>query len=92
MDEKRSREEFDTGLKKIRLEIKSLLVPHGLYGRITDVDTGPSDAPAGSKIEIIANGRTAGRSFDRQQIEDCHLRVGGQVLVDIVSMVDELAA
>ena len=92
MDEKRSREEFDTGLKKIRLEIKSLLVPHGLYGRITDVDTGPSDSPVGSKIEIIANGRTAGRSFDRRQIEDCHLRVGGPVLVAIVSMVDELAA
>jgi len=92
MDEKQSREEFDTGLKKIRLEIKSLLVPHGLYGRITDADTGPGDVPAGSKIEIIANGRTAGRSFDRREIEDCHLRVGGPVLSAIISMVEELAA
>ena len=29
-----SREEFDTGLGKIRHEIKSRLVPHGFYGHV----------------------------------------------------------
>lgn len=93
MDDKQLREEFDTGLKKIRQEIKSRLVPHGLYGRVTDVDIGPTgDVPAGSKIEIVAKGRAVERSFDRQQIESCCLRVGGPVLSAIISMVDELSA
>ncbi len=29
------REEFDTGLAKIRHEIKSQLVPHGFFGSVT---------------------------------------------------------
>jgi hypothetical protein len=55
MEEKQIREEFDTGLAKIRHEIKSLLVPHG------------------------------------QEIEACRLRVGGVVLLGIISGVDELS-
>ncbi len=75
MQEKQLREEFDTGLKKIRLEIKSRLVPHGLYGVVTEVDTGTAgDVPEGSIIEIAAKGKTVGRTFDRKQIEGCHLQ------------------
>ncbi len=93
MEQKRVREEFDTGLSKIKQEIKSRLVHHGLYGSVTGVDTGPAgDVPAGSRIEIIAKGRSAARSFDRDQIEHCCLRVGGAVLSDIISMVDEVSA
>jgi hypothetical protein len=92
MDDKQVREVFDTGLKKIRQEIKSRLVPHGLFGLVTDVDNGSGQIPDGSRIELIAKGRTAGRSFDRQQIEDCHLRVGGAVLLGIISMIDEVSA
>jgi hypothetical protein len=92
MDDKQSREEFDTGLNKIRHEIKSRLVPHGLFGSVTGVDLGPADCVSGSKIEIVVKGKTAGRLFDRRQIEDCRLRVGGTVLLEIISMVDELSA
>ena len=92
MNEKRVREEFDTGIAKIKQEIKSRLVHHGLYGSVTGIDTGAAgDVPAGSRIEITAKGRSASRSFDRGQIEHCCLRVGGAVLVDIISMVDELS-
>jgi hypothetical protein len=92
MEEKQLRELFDTGLSKIRHEIKSRLVPHGLYGNVTDADTGPAGpVPAGTKIEITAKGRTAERSFDRKQIEDCCLRVGGAVLLGVISMVDEVS-
>jgi len=93
MEEKQLREEFDTGLNKIRQEIKSRLVPHGLFGSVTSVDTGPTgDVPGGSNIELIVKGRTAGRSFDRAQIENCRLRVSGAVLLAIIAMVDEVAA
>jgi hypothetical protein len=92
MDEKQLREEFDTGVKKIRHEIKSRLVPHGLFGIVTDIDSGPAGIPTGSRIEIVAKGKTVGRSFDRDQIEGCCLRVRGEVLVGIIAMVDELAA
>ena len=93
MDDKQSREEFDTGVKKIRQEIKSRLVPHGLFAIITNVDSGPADdVPDGSRIEIVAKGKTAGRSFDRRQIEGCCLRVGGEVLLGIIAMVDEVSA
>jgi hypothetical protein len=92
MEDKQLREEFDTGVSKIRHEIKSRLVPHGLFGSVTGVDIGPSDNVSGSKIEIVAKGRIAGRQFDRQQIEGCRLRVGGAVLVEIISMIDELSA
>jgi hypothetical protein len=93
VDDKQLREEFDTGLKKIRQEIKSRLVPHGLYGIVTNVDSGPAgDVPDGSRIEIVAKGKTVGRSFDRRQIEGCCLRVGGEVLVGVIAMVDEVSA
>ncbi len=86
MDDKELREVFDTGVKKIRQEIKSRLVPHGLFGIITNVDTGAA------RIEIVAKGKTAGRSFDRRQIEGCCLRVGGEVLLGIIAMIDEVSA
>ena len=93
MDDKQLREEFDTGLKKIRLEIKSRLGPHGLFGTITEVDSGPTgDVPEGSRIEVVAKGKTVGRSFDRRQIEGCCLRVGGEVLLGIIAMIDEVSA
>jgi hypothetical protein len=93
MEDKQLREEFDTGVRKIRQEIKSRLVPHGLYGSVTDIDGGLTDnVPDGSRIELAVKGRTVGRSFDRRQIEDCHLRVGGAVLLGIISMVDEISA
>ena len=93
MDETQLREKFDTGLKKIRLEIKSRLVYHGVFGTITCTDFGPAgDVPDSSRIEIAAKGKTVGRSFDRKQIEDCCLRVGGEVLSSIIAMVDEVSA
>ena len=93
MDDKYVREVFDTGKNKIRQEIKSRLVPHGLYGSVIDVDTGGAESgPTGSRIELIVKGRSAARSFDREQIEHCHLRVGGEVLLGIIAMVDEVSA
>ena len=50
-----------------------------------------SDVPDGARMEIQAQGRSAARSFERQQIEGCCLRVGGAVLAGIIAMVDELA-
>ena len=92
MEEKQKREEFDTGLGKIRHEIKSRLVPHGFFGSITYVDVDAvDDVPTGSKIENAVKGRTVERSFSRQDIEGCRLRVGGVVLLGIISMVDELS-
>jgi hypothetical protein len=93
MDDKYVREEFDTGKNKIRHEIKSRLVHHGLYGSVIDVDTGGAEGgPTGSRIEVIVKGKTAARSFDRDQIEHCCLRVGGEVLLGIIAMVDEVSA
>jgi hypothetical protein len=93
MEEAEEREEFDTGLRKIRHEIKSRLVPHGLFGTVAFVDIDSADhIPTGSKIEIAVKGKTAERSFSRQDIEGCRLRVGGPVLLAIISMVDELSA
>ena len=92
MEDKPTREEFDTGLAKIRHEIKSRLVPHGLFGSVTYTDIGPADVPTGSKIEVAVKGRTVARTFSRQEIEACRLRVGGVVLVGIIAMVDELSA
>ena len=91
MNDQAVREEFDTGLKKIRLEIKSRLVPHGLYGTVTDSDADPRDG-GGSRIELSAKGRIAHRSFDRGQIAGCRLRVSGEVLLAIIAMVDEVSA
>jgi hypothetical protein len=93
MEEKQMREGFDTGLGKIRHEIKSRLVPHGFFGSISYIDDDLVDhVPAGTKIEIVVKGRTVGRSFSRQDIEACRLRVSGPVLLGIISMVDELSA
>jgi len=93
MDDKQVREMFDTGLKKIRNEIKSRLVPHGLFGTVTEIDSGrEGDVPDSSRVEIHAKGRTVGKSFDRRQIEGCHLRVGGEVLLGIIAMIDDLSS
>ncbi|HME37966.1 MAG TPA: hypothetical protein VKG63_03300 [Steroidobacteraceae bacterium] len=92
MEEKQLREEFDTGLAKIRNEIKNRLVTHGLYGSITYLDTKPvGDVPTGSTIEVAVKGRSVERTFSRQDIEGCRLRVGGVVLLGIIAMVDELS-
>lgn len=86
------REEFDTGLRKIKHEIKSRLVPHGLFGTVTEVDIDPSaPIPSGATIKIVANGKSVERTFDRQQIEGCRLRVGGAVLSGVMAMIDELS-
>jgi hypothetical protein len=92
MQDHELREEFETGLKKIRHEIKSRLVPHGLFGTVTDISSdATSQAPGGSRIEIHAKGRIVARSFDREQIEGCCLRVRGEVLSGIIAMVDEVS-
>jgi len=92
MEEKQLREEFDTGLSKIRHEIKSRLVPHGFFGSVTCADIQSADqVPTGSTIAIVVKGRTVEKSFSRQDIEGCRLRVGGVVLVGIIAMVDELS-
>jgi len=93
VDEKEKREEFDTGLARIRHEIKGRLVTHGFFGSVTYKDVEAADhVLGGSKIEITVNGRTVERSFSRQEIEACRLRVGGAVLSGVISMVDELSA
>src|SRR5258706_3515799 len=93
MDDKYVREVFDTGKNKIRQEIKSRLVPHGLYGSVIDVDTGGAESgPSGSRIELTVKGQSVARSFDREQIEQCCLRVRGVGLVGIIAMVDDVSA
>jgi len=92
MEDNLTREVFDTGLSKIRHEIKSRLVTHGFFGSITFVDIEPADpVPSGSRIEISVKGRTVGQSFTRTEIEGCHLRVGGAVLAGVVAMIQELS-
>jgi hypothetical protein len=92
MEDGQFREQFDTGVKKIRHELRSLLAQHGLFGTITDADSGPADGvPDSSTLEIQVKGRTTARLFDRRQIEGCHLRVGGAVLSSIIAMVDEVS-
>jgi hypothetical protein len=92
MEEAEKREEFDTGLRKIRHEIKSRLVNHGFFGTVACVDVDSVDqVPIGSKIEVAVKGRTVERSFSRQEIEACRLRVGGAVLSAIIAMVEELS-
>jgi hypothetical protein len=90
--EKSPREELDTGLSKIRHEIKSRLVSHGLFGTVTNIDLGTVDNVPRTTIQIVVKGRTAERTFDRRQLEDCRLRVGGPVLAGIVAMIEELSA
>jgi hypothetical protein len=92
MEEKQIREEFDTGLAKIRNEIKSRLVPHGFFGSVTCVDIEDADhVPTGSKVSVAVKGTTVERSFSRRDIEGCRLKVGGMVLSGIISIVDELS-
>jgi hypothetical protein len=92
MEDDQNRERFDTGLIKIRHEIKGRLVMHGFFGSIIFTDSEPVDhIPSGSHIEIIVKGKSVGRSFSREDIESCRLRVGGAVLVGIIAMVDELS-
>jgi len=92
MEEKQIREEFDTGLAKIRNEIKSQLVPHGFFGSVTCVDIeGADHLPTGSTISVAVKGRTVERAFSRRDIEGCRLRVGGVVLSGIISIIDELS-
>jgi hypothetical protein len=92
MEDDQNRERFDTGLIKIRHEIKSRLVTHGFFGNITFTDIEPVDhIPSGSNIEIIVKGKSVGRSFSRADVEGCRLRVGGTVLAGIISMVEELS-
>ena len=93
MDSGNPREEFDTGLKKIKHEIKSRLVMHGLYGSVANVDSSSSDSDlTGSSVEITIKGKTVSRSLDRKQIEACHLRVSGVALQAVISMIDEISA
>ncbi|MHB8475714.1 MAG: hypothetical protein ACYDBZ_05440 [Steroidobacteraceae bacterium] len=92
MEDKLTREVFDTGLSKIRHEIKSRLVTHGFFGSITFADIEPADpVPSGSRIAITVKGRAVGQSFSREEIEGCHLRVGGAVLAGVVAMIEELS-
>jgi hypothetical protein len=87
------REELDTGLKRIRHEIKSRLVTHGLFATVTFVDSGPTgEVPDSVRIEIAVRDKTVVKSFDRRQIEGCCLRVGGDVLSGIIAMIDEVSA
>ena len=87
------REEFDTALARIRHEIKGRLVQHGLFGSVTYKDLEATDhILSGSTVEITAKGKTVERSFSRQEIEGCRLRVGGAVLAGVISMVEELSA
>jgi hypothetical protein len=84
-------EEFDTGLKKIKHEIKNRLVLQGLFATITS-DDDPQDVSRGARVEIHAKGKTVGILFDRKQIEGCCLRVAGAVLASVIAMVEELSA
>ena len=93
MEDKQSREEFDTALARIRHDIKGRLVIHGFFGSVTYRDLeAAGNVLSGSTIEVTVKGRTAERSFSRQEIEDCRLRVSGAVLQGVISMVDELSA
>jgi hypothetical protein len=92
VEEKQRREEFDTGLSRIRHEIKGRLVQHGFFGTITYRDIEADHVLSGSTVEITVKGKTVERSFSREEIESCRLRVGGTVLSGVISMVDELSA
>jgi hypothetical protein len=93
VEDKQRREEFDTGLARIRHEIKGRLVQHGFFGSVTYKDIEATDhILSGSTVEIAVKGKTAERSFSRQEIEGCRLRVGGAVLSGVIAMVDELSA
>lgn len=90
--DEQSREEFDTALARIRHDIKGRLVTHGFFGSVTYRDVEVDHVLSGSTVAVTVKGRTAERSFSRQEIEDCRLRVGGAVLLGVISMVDEFSA
>jgi len=92
VEDKQSREEFDTALARIRHDIKGRLVIHGFFGSVIYRDVEANNLLSGSTIEVTVKGRTAERSFSRQEIEDCRLRVSGPVLQGVISMVEELSA
>jgi hypothetical protein len=93
MEDKQGREEFDTALARIRHDIKGRLVMHGFFGSVSYRDVEAVDhVLAGSTIEVTVKGRTATRSYSRQEIENCRLRVSGPVLQGVISMVEELSA
>jgi len=88
-----NREEFDTALTRIRHYIKGRLVEHGFFGTVSFQDVESADhVLQGSKMTVMAKGRIAERSFGRQEIEGCTLRVSGAVALGVISMVDELSA
>lgn len=87
--DEQSREEFDTALSRIRHDIKGRLVIHGFFGSVSYRDIEVDHLLSGSTIEVTVKGKTAERSFSRQEIEDCRLRVSGAVLSGVISMVDE---
>jgi hypothetical protein len=88
-----NREEFDTALTRIRHYIKGRLVEHGLFGMVSFQDVESADhVLQGSTMTVMAKGRIAERSFARQEIEGCTLRVSGAVALGVISMVDELSA
>jgi hypothetical protein len=91
MENEQSHEVFDTGLKKIRHEIRSRLALQGLFATITGDHGGPHEVQVGVRVEIHAKGKTVGISFDRKQIEGCSLRVAGAVLASVIAMVEELS-
>jgi hypothetical protein len=87
-----NREEFDTALSRIRHDIKGRLVKHGFFGMVSFQDVESADhVLQGSTLTVKAKGRIAERSFARQEIEDCTLRVSGAVELGVISMVDELS-
>jgi hypothetical protein len=90
--ESQSREEFDTALTRIRHDIKGRLIKHGYFGMVSFQDVESADhVLQGSTLTVIAKGRIAKRSFGRQEIEGCVLRVSGAVALGVISMVDELS-
>jgi hypothetical protein len=86
-------ERFDTGLSKIRTEIKSRLANHGLFVTLTNIETAPAEGSAASTtIDIAVKDRSASRSFANSAIEGCYVRVAGVVLLGIIDMVEEVSA
>ena len=92
MEDKQHREHFDTALARIRHDIKGRLVIHGFFGSVTYRDVEADNLLSGATVEVTVKGRTVERSFSRQEIEDCRLRVSGAVLQGVIAMVDELSA
>jgi hypothetical protein len=93
MTDSQNREEFDTALARIRHDIKGRLVIHGFFGTVSYRDVESADhVLQGSTITVAAKGRIAERSFDRQEIEGCRLRISGAVLLGVISIVDEISA